>query len=993
MLEAPRTLTKVRSNASGRLIPEGSATNQVIDAILTSSSQWHEIMTIVAQELLHTGQRIHAVASFGLADCVPLAAFHEAGLEIMKIVGDELAETPTLAPVPAEIANNMTRVPSVEPVAIVGMACRAPKANNTEELWDIISSGSSTVVEVPKTRIDIHSGYRASQDASWSEGRKFYGNFIQDVDAFDHVFFSMSSREALALDPQQRLLLETAFQAVESSGYLRTHHREDGDNVGVYIGASFVDYEEQSSSHPASAYTTTGTIRAFLCGRISYFFGWSGPSEVIDTACSSSLVAVNRACKALQAGECSMVIAGGVNLMTTATEFLNLGKAGFLSPTGQCKPFDQAADGYCRGEGAGIVVLKRLTEAQLNGDNILAVIPGIATNQGSLSTSITIPHSPSQIALYKEVLRQAGLQPFEVSYVETHGTGTQAGDPLEIESVRKVFGSNQRSDQVEIGAIKANIGHLETAAGVISLIKGILMLKKKILPPVAEFVSLNPKIPELAKDQMAISTSAKVWDSHFRVMCVNSYGAAGSNAALVLCQTPEAIMRPISQRAKDTVFPLIIEARTKEGVQRYAEALKHHLASMEGRWEMGSLALSLERRRGRHRFLWTNKSSTKENLMRSLNLSGVDVAEAPRECKKVILAFPGQSRQTIGCDRSLFDSCHIFRSIIYQCDREIVRLGFPSILTSLFDTNPVSDVILLHSGTFALQYACARSWIECGLKVDAIFGQSFGELTAMAVSRILSLEDALKFVTSRATLIKKHLGVGNGSMVAIHASIEDVTQLIESVPPKDGPVDVACYNSQGSHVISGSEASIARIVASISSDTKYQRLDISYGYHSRLCDCLLEELAVVAQSLTFHRPEIWLECCTEEGIDAITPIRLAQRIRQPVFQYSAVQRLEAKFGGAVWLEAGVGSPVIARVKRATSRPADHHFLALTPQPGVDGASQLSAFPIHLWRQGLSPSHWGFHTPQEKSLDQMWLPPYQFERTRHWLPQSIELWRS
>lgn len=237
-----------------------------------------------------------------------------------------------------------------------------------------------------------------------------------------------------------------------------------------------------------------------------------------------------------------MVIAGGVNIMTTATEFLNLGKAGFLSPTGQCKPFNQAADGYCRGEGAGIVVLKRLTEAQLNGDNILAVIPGTATNQGSLSASITIPHSLSQIALYKEVLRQAGLQPFEVSYVETHGTWTQAGDPLEIESVRKVFGSNQRSDKVEIGAIKANIGHLETAAGVISLIKGILMLKKKILPPMAKFVSLNPKIAELAKDQMAIS----VWDSHFRVMCVNSYGAAGSNAALVLCQTPEAIMRPIS---------------------------------------------------------------------------------------------------------------------------------------------------------------------------------------------------------------------------------------------------------------------------------------------------------------------------------------------------------------------------------------------------------------------------------------------------------------
>lgn len=535
-----------------------------------------------------------------------------------------------------------------------------------------------------------------------------------------------------------------------------------------------------------------------------------------------------------------MAIAGGVNLMTTATEFLNLGKAGFLSATGQCKPFDQAANGYCRGEGVGIVVLKSLAAAQGNGDNILAVIPGIATNQGGLSASITIPHSPSQLALYKEVLRQAGMQPFQVSYIETHGTGTQAGDPLEIDSVRQVFGGNQRLGKVEIGSIKANIGHLGTAAGVISLIKGILMLKKKTLPPLANFGTLNSKIAELAKDQMAIPTSAKVWDSHFRAMCVNSYGAAGSNAALVLCQAPEAINYSVSQCAKDSVFPLIIGAQTKQGVQRYAEVLKHYLGTMEERWEMGNLALSLERRRGTRRFLWTNKSPTKENLRRSLDLSEVDIAEAPRESKKVILAFPGQSRQIIGCDKSLFDSCHIFRSIIHRCDIEIVSLGCQSILTSLFDTDPISDVIVLHSGTFALQYAYTRSWIKCSLKVDAIIGHSFGELTAMAVSGILSLEDALKFVTSRAALMKKHWGAGGGSMVAIHASVGDVTQLIDFVSRKNSPVDVACYNSQASQVVSGSEASIARLITSIDSDTKYQRLDVTYGYHSWLCDSLLE---------------------------------------------------------------------------------------------------------------------------------------------------------
>ncbi|KAL9040315.1 MAG: hypothetical protein Q9214_004539 [Letrouitia sp. 1 TL-2023] len=430
---------RVRSNASGQPVSNDSATNQVIDNILTSSCQWNTIMTAAAEALLKTGQKTHTVVQFGLADSIPLKIFERVGLDIKRTSYVEFAEAPFSSEPHSNHTQTFASHSSVEPIALVGMACRAPGADNVEELWEIIRSGRSQMVEVPKTLIDIHGGYRASQDAKWISSRKFFGNFISDHDSFDNSFFSLNSREASAMDPQQRLLLETAYQAVESSGYLHTHRSEKGDKVGVFIGASFVDYEEQLSTHPPSAYTSTGTIRAFLCGRISHYFGWSGPAEVIDTACSSSLVAVNRACKALQTGECNMAIAGGINIMTTATEFLNLAKAGFLSPTGQCKPFDQSADGYCRGEGAGVVVLKRLSQAEVNRDNILAVIPGIATNQGGLSASITVPHSPSQVALYREVLKQAGMQSSEIRYVEAHGTGTQVGDPLEMESIRQVL--------------------------------------------------------------------------------------------------------------------------------------------------------------------------------------------------------------------------------------------------------------------------------------------------------------------------------------------------------------------------------------------------------------------------------------------------------------------------------------------------------------------------------------------------------------------------
>jgi acyl transferase domain-containing protein len=298
---------------------------------------------------------------------------------------------------------------------------------------------------------------------------------------------------------------------MESSGYFRKYRRENGDNVGVFIGASFADYLEHTSSHPPTGYTSTGTIRAFLCGKISYYFGWSGPSEIIDTACSSSLVAIHRACKAIQTGECHSAIAGGVNIMTTATNFMDLGKAGFLSPTGQCKPFDAAADGYCRSEGVGLIVLKRLSQATADGNNILAVVPGIATNQGGLSSALTVPSSPSQITLYKTILGQAGMDSDQISYVEAHGTGTQAGDPLEVESIRQVFGGKQRHNDLSIGSIKAKLGHCETAAGVAGVIKAILMINKQLLPPLANFGRLNPKIPDLQPDKMSITTKLTPW--------------------------------------------------------------------------------------------------------------------------------------------------------------------------------------------------------------------------------------------------------------------------------------------------------------------------------------------------------------------------------------------------------------------------------------------------------------------------------------------------
>lgn len=421
-------------------------------------------------------------------------------------------------------------------IAIVGAGCRLPSANSLDDLWEIVSQGQSRLEKLRPERCDPKQTYRALQDPPWIAKREFYGNFLEDAAAFDHAFFGISPREAANMDPQQRLLLETAFEAMDSSGYLGDHSRARGDPVGCFIGASYTEYLENTSAHTPSAFTATGTIRAFLSGKISYHFGRTGPSEVIDTACSASLVAVHRAVRALQAGECTMALAGGVNIITGVHNYFDLARANFLSPTGQCKPFDDGADGYCRADGVCLVVLKPLRQAALNRDNITGVIPAVATNQGGVhAPGITVLDGTAQKALYRKLLDQSGWAPEEISYIEAHGTGTRVGDPIEMSSIRDVFGGPQRPSPIYIGSLKANIGHSETAAGAAGLLKVLAMMRHGGVPPLRGFSQLNRNIPSLEPDKIVIPTETMEWSSPGRrAACISSYGASGSNSA-ILC--------------------------------------------------------------------------------------------------------------------------------------------------------------------------------------------------------------------------------------------------------------------------------------------------------------------------------------------------------------------------------------------------------------------------------------------------------------------------
>lgn len=891
-------------------------------------------------------------------------------------------------------------------IAVVGAACRFPGANNLEELWDLISGGESRAEEVPLERIDIPANFRSrlSQDAKSTSRPKYYGNFLDQIDCFDNKFFGISHKEASAMDPQQRILLETAVEAMESSGYLRSHRRESGDPVGCFIGASFVEYKDNTCTNAPTAFTAIGTIKAFLCGRISHHFGWTGPSEVLDTACSASLVAVNRACKAIQAGECPMALAGGINVMTGVHNFLDLAKAGFLSPTGQCKPFDSAADGYCRGEGVGLVVLKLLSQAVVDGDQVLGVIPGIATNQGGLSSRITVPSVSAQASLYQKVLDVARMEPSQVSYIEAHGTGTQAGDPREVASISKVFGEPQKGDCIPIGSIKGNIGHSEVASGIAGLIKTLMMLKKGIVPSLASHKDVNPKLGDLNAKRLKIPSRSEPWNAKFRVALINNYGAAGSNAAALLCQGPyldsqtSRAMRPQKQE-----YPILLSAASRDSLLMGVATLEKYLKDVDSQIDIGDLAFTLSEKRAHLQHRWaTTVSDTDSTDRLRQSLKAVEKCfNAPQEPKKVVLAFAGQGTQTSGFERSLYESCPLIKHYIDHCNDALKELGFPSFVPAIFDTGPVTDIISHQCGIFAFQYASAKAWIDCGLQVDAVVGQSFGELTALAVSGVLSLEDSLKLIRTRAWLMQTKWGPDRGIMLAIHSTVGVVQDLINRISSGFQQIEIACYNAPTFQVVVGTDESIAAVEETLRSCPRFnkiqhQRLDVSHGFHSRFTETIIKDLIKTANTLTFNLPKLPIETCTLQQVKIFTPDHISRHTRNPVYFYPAVRRIEQRLGPCVWLEAGMNSPIIPLVKRAVERPTQHVFESLRPKPGTEPMSALCSTTLDLWREGISTTFWNFKSPKKIGLSQIWLPPYQFERKVHWMPYKdpvIEALRS
>lgn len=695
-------LLPLRSNVDGNVIVKGDMLLIALESILVMQCKWLPTVAGAYNTVRQTNDAARLLA-VGESSIIPRSVSKDSvqqnGRHDLCQDNDRLPNglsnglTPTNG---VETAEDMVDCglnghgdDPVTPIAIVGMACRYPQADSVEALWDMLELGRCAVSEIPNDRFKMDELLRQPKGPFW-------GNFLDQPDAFDHRFFGISAREAEAMDPQQRLLLQVAYNAMESAGYCGISASSLTSDIGCYVGVGSDDYTDNVGSRDSNAFSATGTLQAFNSGRISHYFGWSGPSLTVDTACSSAAVAIHLACKALQAKECSIAMAGGVNIMTSPKVTQNLAAASFLSPTGASRAFDAGANGYCRGEGAGLVILRPLEDALRNHDTILAVIAGSAVNQGSNCSPITVPVSESQQSLYRKALAAGATSPHEVSYVEAHGTGmfshttlsltartngsigTQVGDPIEFDSIRQVFGGPNRAERLWIGSIKDNIGHTETSSGVAGLLKTVMMIQKARIPKQANFSRLNPKITSCHEENIAIPEKSTNWESSHPVAMVTNYGAAGSNAALLVKQHRRPSDSSDHAKGGMSEVPIFISAKSPESLRAYCEVLHKFVAEASVQRHgsvMQDIAYNLAIKQNR-KMDYVATFSTDSNDTASFldQLTAVISNDActqkkPASPLPVILCFGGQTGNTANISEDLFNSCgllrlHIVRSLI-----------------------------------------------------------------------------------------------------------------------------------------------------------------------------------------------------------------------------------------------------------------------------------------------------------------------------------------
>ncbi|PRP97905.1 Erythronolide synthase, modules 1 and 2 [Enhygromyxa salina] len=883
-----------------------------------------------------------------------------------------------------------------DPIAIVAMACRLPGGvHSPEQLWDLLDAGLDASTELPSDRgwpKDLYNPDPAKPGKSVTAR----GGFLHDAAAFDPAFFGISGREVAAIDPQQRLLLETSWEALERAGIPPDSLR--GSPTGVFVGVMYSDYGGRLFASPEAleGYVGIGSAPSVASGRISYTFGFEGPAVSVDTACSSSLVALHLAAQALRNHECDLALAGGATVMATPSMFVEFSRQRALAPDGRCKSFASDADGVAWAEGAGMLVLERLSDARRHGHPVLALVRGSTINQDGRSQGLTAPNGPSQQRVIRAALAAASLSPADVDLIEAHGTGTKLGDPIEAQALAAVYGPHHSSDApLLLGSIKSNIGHTQAAAGVAGIIKVVLALERQHIPRTIHVTEPTPHV-DWSSGALRLLTEPQAWPrgQRQRRAAVSSFGISGTNAHVLVEEAPvEDIAEGPRERDEEHAQSwrcLLLSSPSASALPGLAARLRDHLrANPQLRLTDVAYTLAAHRTQFEHRVVLVVDSlaaavTTLDALARGQTPPEVSVGRA-RAAPRSAFLFTGQGAQRPGMGADLVAAFPAFRAAFDEICRRFAPHLERSLRAVIFAEPGSDDAALLgetaytQPALFALEVALFRLLESWGLAPDLVLGHSIGELAAAHVAGVMSLADACELVAERGRLMQSMRE--DGVMISIQASEDELRPLVDADPG----VDIAGLNGPRSTVLSGDEQAARSVAARFEArGRKTRQLAVSHAFHSHHMEPMLDELRAVAETSTFAAPRTSLVSNVTGRLadpDLLrSPDYWARQVRAAVRFADGVRELERE-GVTLAVELGPHGVLTASAATCLEHPDQVRLVSTLRRDRADLESlHVALAQLHCAGAGLS---WAdYYRPLDARL--VSLPTYAFERARYWL---------